>query len=99
MKKKRGENIELKLIVEEWSSRLRVKPRIVRIQSMSRKWGSCSTGGVVTLASDLTQKPKKFQEYVVAHELLHLRLKNHSKLFQATLSAHFPGWRTVDLER
>jgi predicted metal-dependent hydrolase len=99
MKKKRSKNTDLKLLVEEWSSRLRVKPRIVRVQSMSRKWGSCSTGGVVTLASDLTQKPKRFQEYVVAHELLHLRLKNHSKLFQATLSAHFPGWREFDVQR
>jgi predicted metal-dependent hydrolase len=99
MKKNRSKNTDLKLLVEEWSSRLRVTPRIVRVQSMTRKWGSCSTGGVVTLASDLSQKPKRFQEYVVAHELLHLRLKNHSKLFQATLSAHFPGWRKVDLER
>jgi hypothetical protein len=99
MKKTLGENTDLKLLVQEWSSRLRVKPRIVRVQSMSRKWGSCSTGGVVTLASDLSQKPKRFQEYVVAHELLHLRLKNHGKLFQATLSAHFPGWKKEDLER
>lgn len=99
MKKRRSKNSDLKLLVEEWSSRLRVKPRIVRVQSMSRKWGSCSTGGVVTLASDLSQKPKRFQEYVVAHELLHLRLRNHGKLFQATLSVHFPGWREVDLER
>lgn len=38
---------------------------------------------------------QKFQEYVVAHELLPLRAKNHSKLFKATMSAHFPGWREV----
>ena len=89
----------LKLIINDWASRLRVTPKLIRVQRMTRKWGSCSSLGTVTLAADLCSKPRKFQEYVVAHELLHLRVKNHSKLFQATMSAHFPGWRKVDLER
>lgn len=90
---------ELRTIVDDWASRLRVKPKLIRVQRMTRKWGSCSTLGTVTLAADLFKKPRKFQEYVVAHELLHLRVKNHSKLFQATMTAHFPGWRKIDLER
>lgn len=92
-------NGELKKMVEIWSDRLKVQPNLVRIQKMTRKWGSCSTLGTITIAEDITKKPRKFQEYVVAHELLHLRVKNHSKLFKATMSAHFPGWRKMDLER
>lgn len=90
---------QLKSIIDDWVTRLRVKPKLIRVQKMTRKWGSCSTLGTVTIASDLSKKPRRFQEYVVAHELLHLRVKNHSKLFQATMTAHFPGWRKVDLER
>ena len=98
-KKSQKKSEQLKSIIDDWVNRLRVKPKLIRVQKMTRKWGSCSTLGTVTIASDLSKKPRRFQEYVVAHELLHLRVKNHSKLFQATMTAHFPGWRKVDLER
>ena len=66
---------------------------------MKRKWGSCSTGGVVTLATDLVRQPVGFQDFVIAHELLHLRVRNHGKLFKALLSLHVPGWRRHDIAR
>ena len=66
---------------------------------MKRKWGSCSTGGVVTLAADLVHQPVGFQEFVIVHELLHLRVRNHGKLFKALLSVHVPGWRRHDIAR
>jgi predicted metal-dependent hydrolase len=77
----------------EWSLKLRVSPRAVRLQKMQTKWGSCSTRGTVTLASDLAEEPREFQDFVIVHELLHLRLPNHGRLFKAVLSAHVPGWR------
>lgn len=82
-----------------WSEKLKVKPSQVRIQRMTRKWGSCSTAGWVTFSEDLLTEPKRFQEYAIVHELLHLRVPNHGKLFKATLSAHFPGWREVEISR
>lgn len=85
--------------VEGWVQRIRVQPRIVRVQRMTRKWGSCSTLGVVTFASDLARQPAEFQDFVIAHELLHLRIRNHGRLFKALLSVHVPGWRRHDLER
>ena len=78
--------------VESWARKLRVRPRLVRVRPMTRKWGSCSTSGVVTLASDLGDEDPGFQDFVIAHELLHLRLPNHGKLFQALMKAHVPGW-------
>ncbi|MCY4498604.1 MAG: M48 family metallopeptidase, partial [Rhodospirillaceae bacterium] len=62
--------------VAVWSDRLKVRPRQVRIQRMTRKWGSCSTAGTVTLAADLGEQDSGFQDFVVVHELLHLRLPN-----------------------
>lgn len=87
----------LKRRLDVWTVRLRVMPRLVRVQKMTRKWGSCSTLGIVTLAIDLDEQPAAFQDYVIAHELLHLRLPNHGRLFKALLQAHIPAWR--DLER
>ena len=77
--------------IDHWTTRLRVRPTQVRIQAMTRKWASCSPQGRITLASDLPQQPAEFQDYVIAHELLHLRIRNHGKLFNATLRAHLSG--------
>jgi predicted metal-dependent hydrolase len=85
--------------VEQWSRRLRAQPRIVRVQRMTRKWGSCSTTGVITLAADLARQEPAFQDFVIAHELLHLRVPNHGKVFKALMSLHVPGWRSLDLRR
>lgn len=89
----------LKRRVDVWVVKLRVMPRVVRVQRMNRKWGSCSTAGTVTLAIDLDDESGSFQDFVIAHELLHLKVRNHGKLFKALLTAHVPGWREHDIYR
>lgn len=83
--------------VEQWSQRLRVPAPRVRVRDMTRKWGSCSTAGTITLAADLGNQEVEFQDFVIAHELLHLRVPNHGKLFKALMTAHVPGWREYDI--
>lgn len=78
-----------------WAVRLRVNPRVIRVQHMRRKWGSCSSAGIVTLAQDLTDQQRAFQDYVIVHELLHLRYPGHGRVFTALLSAHVPRWRRM----
>ena len=85
----------LKRRTQAWAVKLRVNPRVIRVQSMRRKWGSCSSKGTVTLAIDLVDKEPKFQDYVIAHELLHLRVQNHGRLFKALMSVYVPAWRTI----
>jgi predicted metal-dependent hydrolase len=89
----------LKAKVEFWAGRLKVSPRLVRVQKMTRKWGSCSTNGTITLAADLADQPPRFQDFVVAHELLHLRVPNHGRLFKALMTAYIPNWRALNVER
>ena len=59
---------------------------------MTRKWGSCSPGGRVTFAKALLGESGRFQQYVIVHELLHLRVRNHARLFRSYLSLYVPGW-------
>jgi predicted metal-dependent hydrolase len=82
-----------------WSKRLQVEARIIRVQRMTRKWGSCSTTGAITLAEDLIEQEPGFQDFVIAHELLHLRLPTHGRVFKAILSLHLPNWRAFDVLR
>ena len=85
--------------VEYWSERLHVRTPRVRVRDMTHKWGSCSTSGTITLATDLSHQGIGFQDFVIAHELLHLRVPNHGKLFKALMSAHVPGWRKYDVAK
>jgi predicted metal-dependent hydrolase len=80
-----------------WAVKLKVNPRVVRVQEMRRKWGSCTASGTVTLALDLLDLDERFQDYVIVHELLHLRFARHGRMFKALLSAHVPGWREYEL--
>lgn len=89
----------LKRRVDIWAVKLRVMPRLVRVQRMTRKWGSCSEAGVITLAIDLDDEDELFQDFVIAHELLHLKVPNHSRLFKALMSVYVPEWRSRNVRR
>jgi predicted metal-dependent hydrolase len=82
-----------------WAIRLRVNPRVIRVQEMRRKWGSCSTSGTVTFATELLGQDERFQDYVIVHELLHLRFPTHGRVFKAFLTAHVPGWSEMEARR
>ncbi|MDQ3698626.1 MAG: M48 family metallopeptidase [Gemmatimonadota bacterium] len=84
---------ELREQVRHWAEVLGVTPARIRVQRMTRKWGSCSQAGGVTFASALLARPAAFQRYVIVHELLHLRVRNHGRLFRSYLSAYAPDWR------
>jgi predicted metal-dependent hydrolase len=62
---------------------------------MTRKWASCSTGGWVSFSIDLLGEKRDFQEYVIVHELLHLKVPNHGKLYQRLLDAYLPDWEEI----
>src|SRR5206468_6134523 len=81
--------------VTHWAGRIRVKPRQVRLQAMRRKWASCSTAGTVSFSLDLLTQPAPFREYVIVHELLHLKIPNHGKLFKSLLRAYIPNYESI----
>ena len=99
MSKRDEKNEALRQRVTYWSGRLRVPVPRVRVRDMTRKWGSCSTVGTITLATDLDNQDVEFQNFVIAHELLHLRVPNHGKLFKALMTAHVPDWREHDIAK
>ena len=66
---------------------------------MVKKWGSCSNRGTITLATDLATRRQQFQDFVIVHELLHVRVPNHSRLFKALMSVYVPTWRTLNVYR
>ena len=86
---------EFRSQVAHWAARIRVKPRQVRLQKMRRKWASCSTAGTVSFSLELLAQPAPFREYVIVHELLHLKVPNHGKLFKTLLRAYLPDYEAT----
>jgi hypothetical protein len=68
------------------------------IRTMKRRWGSCSNKGVITLSTELIKLSDIFIEYVIVHELCHLRHHNHGARYYELLSALFPDWKSVRKE-
>ena len=83
--------------VEAWARRLGVTPRQVRFRPMKRKWASCSSHGRLTFDTDLLRQPVEFRREVIVHELLHLKVPNHGKLFKALLKTYLASAESVSL--
>ncbi len=81
----------------------RVSPIIprVRLSSARTQWGSCNRHAEIRLNYRLIQLPPLLSEYVVAHEVAHLRELNHSRAFWETVESLFPDYRHArkELER
>jgi len=78
-----------------WAERIKVSPRRIQIQAMTAKWASCSTRRTVTLSLDLLREPKPFREVVIVHELIHLLVPNHGRVFKALMKAYLPDWEKI----
>ena len=84
---------DLRHLIDAWEQRLRVKAGRLQIRAMKNKWGSISTAGTLTLSDDLLQLPLDLVEYVVVHELLHLKFPDHRKGWQVSMGMYLPSWR------
>jgi predicted metal-dependent hydrolase len=69
-------------------------PRLY-ISSATSRWGSCNSRGEVRLAWRLVKAPAELVDYVVCHELAHLRHMNHSAAFWAEVARQCPDYRAL----
>ena len=70
----------------------------LQIREMKTRWGSLSQGGILTLNIKLIAAPKECIEYVVVHELCHLKYPNHDKKFYRLLETRLPDWEKRKLK-
>jgi predicted metal-dependent hydrolase len=68
----------------------------VSVRNQRSRWGSCSARGTVSLNWRLVQTPDSVRDYIIYHELAHLREMNHSDRFWARVAETCPGWREAE---
>lgn len=68
----------------------------VSVRNQRSRWGACSSRGVITLNWRLIQMPATVSDYVIFHELCHLRQPNHSRRFWREVEAVCPAWREAE---
>ena len=74
--------------VEAWAKRIGVEPKEIHIRPMKRKWASCSSRGRLTIDTGLLSQSAEFRRGVIVHELVHLKVPNHGKLFSSLVKAY-----------
>ncbi len=79
-----------------WEEKTSLHPAEVKIRKMKGRWGSCHTvKKTVTLSLWLVQQPEECLDYVILHELAHLRYPDHGAGFHAYLDSQMPGWKEI----
>ena len=82
--------------VRHWSQHLEQPLAALAIRPMRRKWASCSSRGQLSFSRDLLPLDLELWDYVIVHELLHLRVANHGRLWKALMRAHLGDWEQTE---
>ena len=93
------------------AARIRLEPRVaaiaqamgvnysqVSIRRQRSRWGSCSARGTISLNCCLLFQRPEVVDYLIVHELTHVKHMNHSARFWQAVERHCPGWRALDRE-
>ena len=81
--------------VEHWSRLMGVRATAVEVRTQRRRWGSCSPSGVLRFNWRLVMAAPALIDYVVVHELAHLRHLNHSPAFHQEVARWLPAHREL----
>ena len=79
--------------IEYYSQRYHFNYNKIKITSAKKRWGSCSYNGNLNFSYRVFMLPEEIIEYIVIHELVHLRVKNHGKKYWENVSRIIPEYK------
>lgn len=86
--------IKIKILLATWQEKTNLIPESWQIKDMKTKWGSCTKNKAkLWFNLQLVKKPIECIEYVVLHELIHLRVEKHNNEFKNLMHQYMPDWQ------
>lgn len=79
--------------IQKLAKRLHNKPSKIHIRLQNRRWGSCTNKGELILNWKIIMAPPSVIDYVVVHELAHLKEKNHNVAFWGIVANVIPDYK------
>jgi len=92
----RRAKVELPARTWELAAVTGVEVKLVTVRNQRSRWGSCSANGTISLNWRLVQTPDFVRDYIIHHELMHLKEMNHSARFWARVEEVCPEWRDAE---
>ena len=89
---------EIDKLVEKYSQIMGVTPETIKITSAEKRWGSCNDKKSVCFSYKCAFLSQKCKEYIVIHELSHLKELNHSKAFYDIVKTYMPDYKETEKE-
>ncbi|SLM28989.1 Metal-dependent hydrolase family protein [Desulfamplus magnetovallimortis] len=83
-------------LVKNWSETMGLIPNSVSLRKLSKRWGSCTNDNDILINFDAVKLPFSLIDYIVIHELTHIKHKDHSKDFYRELAKDAPDWEDMD---
>ena len=86
-------------LIKKWEKKVGVKAKEVRIKKMKTKWGTCNQKDKrIWLNLELAKQPPNCIDYVIVHEMVHLKERRHNDRFLKLLSDAYPRWQQAKEE-
>jgi len=82
--------------VKKWSETTGLIPTAVKFRRLNKRWGSCTRDNEIILNHDAVKLPFTLIDYIVVHELVHIKHKDHSKAFYREVAKYIPDWEALD---
>ncbi|MGH1338930.1 MAG: M48 family metallopeptidase [Aureispira sp.] len=82
--------------LKKWSKEINLPYKNLQFRKLEKRWGSCTPSNTIVINIDAVKLPFSLIDYLLVHELVHTKIKNHSKEFWAELSQYMDNWRALD---
>lgn len=79
--------------VTEWAEKMSLSPQELCFRKTKRQWGSCSAKNVLSFNTMMLKLPEDVIQYIIVHELAHIKHKHHQKAFWQLVEAHLPQYK------
>ncbi len=82
--------------IEQISKEMDLKPNKISFRKTKRRWGSCNHKNEISFTISLAQLPLECIQYIIVHELSHIKHKNHKREFYKTIETYLPNFKKLE---